>query len=35
MTDKVAVDTAAKTIALADYASLPVILKSVKRPSGN
>jgi hypothetical protein len=32
---KVAVDTASKTIALDDYATLPVILKGVKRQSGN
>jgi hypothetical protein len=31
LTGKVAVDSAAKTIALDSYATLPVILKSVKR----
>jgi hypothetical protein len=35
VTGKVAVDSAAKTIALDNYAALPVILKSVKRQSGN
>ena len=35
VTGKVAVDTAAKTIALDSYATLPVILKSVKRQPGN
>ena len=35
VTGKVAVDSAAKTIALDNYAALPVILKAVKRQSGN
>ena len=35
MTGKVAVDTAAKTIALDQYATLPVILKGVKRQTAN
>ena len=35
VTGKVAVDGAAKTIALDSYGTLPVILKSVKRQSGN
>jgi hypothetical protein len=35
VTGKVAIDTAAKTIALDSYATLPVILKAVKRQPGN
>jgi hypothetical protein len=35
VTGKVAVDSAAKTIALDGYAALPVILKGVKRQGGN
>ena len=35
VTGKVAIDSAAKTIALDNYAALPVILKTVKRQSGN
>jgi hypothetical protein len=31
MTDKIAVDNTAKVLALADYASLPVVLKNVER----
>jgi hypothetical protein len=35
LTGKLAIDSAAKTITLDNYAALPVILKSVKRQSGN
>jgi hypothetical protein len=35
LTGKVAVDGTAKTIALDGYATLPVILKGVKRQNGN
>jgi hypothetical protein len=35
VTGKVAVDVTAKTIALDNYAALPVILKAVKRQPGN
>jgi hypothetical protein len=35
LTGKVAVDSEAKTIALDGYSTLPVILKGVKRQSGN
>ena len=35
VTGKVVVDSSAKTIALDSYATLPVILKGVKRQSGN
>lgn len=35
VTGKVVVDSAAKTIALDNYAALPVVLKAVKRQSGN